>query len=90
MAVLTAFAAAWPLLALPDRGFAPPLVMPGTNWAAMEVEYRFAAGIGLYPALVARRQLIPCTVALCNPVAQFCGSSLFYVGNGMGSLPEIK
>ena len=27
----------------------------------------------IFLALVARSQLIPCTVALCNPVAQFCG-----------------
>ena len=34
MAVLTAFAAASPLLALPDGGLVVPLVMPGTKWAA--------------------------------------------------------
>ena len=44
VAVLVAFAAASPSLALPDWGFAPPLVMPGTNWTFAADGRRKGAG----------------------------------------------
>ena len=49
--------------------------MPGTLKvrAGGDPEGWVAARIGRLLALVARRQLILCTVALCNPVAPYCG-----------------
>ena len=56
-------------------------------------ELRFGVTGSLTPisflALVARSQLMPCPVALCNPVAQFCGSPDGLCGRPAPAWPRI-